>query len=124
MILNALKRLGQVSVEIIRTRLELVSLDIKEAGIRYISILMLGAATFMLLSLGLILGLFLLILIFWPTEPLLVIGIISGSLLISGLVVMIFLILRLKKVPGVFDGIISELDKDIQAIGFSSRSKV
>lgn len=124
MILKALKRFGHSSVEIIRTRLEIMSLDVKEAGIRYISVLMLGAITILLLSLGLILGIFLLIMIFWATEPLLVIGILSGSLLLSGLVILIFLIQRLKKVPGVFDGIISELDKDLEALGMSSRSEI
>jgi len=124
MILKALKRFGHASVEIIRTRLEIMSLDVKEATIRYISVLMLGAITILLLSLGLILGIFLLIIIFWATEPLLVIGILSGSLLLSGLVVLIFLIQRLKKVPGVFDGIISELDKDLEALGLSKRSEI
>jgi uncharacterized membrane protein YqjE len=124
MILQALTRLGQASVEIVRTRLAIISLDVKEAWIRYIAILMLGAITILLLSLGLILGMFSLILTFWPTEPILVVGIISVSLLISGLVILIFLILRLKKVPGVFDGVINELGKDVEALGFRDRSEL
>jgi uncharacterized membrane protein YqjE len=122
MILKALKRLGQTSVEIIRTRLAIASLDVKEAWIRYLSVLMLGAFTFLFLSLGIILGVITLIMMYWETDPVLAIGIISGSLLISGLVVLIFLILGLKKVPGVFDGIITELDKDIEALsGYDRR---
>lgn len=117
MILNALKRVWQSSIEIIRTRLEILSLDVKESEIRLIAILIFGIFTVLLLSLGIILGIFMLIVTYWETEPLLIMGILTAALIIGGLVMLVLLILKLKKGRGLFDGIINELDKDLEALG-------
>ncbi len=117
MILNALKRIWGSSIEIIRTRLEILSLDVKEAEIRFIGILVFGIFTVLLISLGIILGVFMLIVTFWERDPLMIMGILTAALTIGGLVMLILLILKLKKGRGLFDGIIYELDKDLETLG-------
>lgn len=117
MILNALKRIWGSSIEIIRTRLEILSLDVKEAEIRFIGILVFGIFTVLLISLGIILGVFMLIVTFWERDPLMIMGILTSALTIGGLVMLILLILKFKKGRGLFDGIIYELDKDLETLG-------
>lgn len=117
MILKIIRRIWQTSIEIVRTRLEILSIDVKEAEIRLTAILIFGVFTVLLLSLGIVIGVFMLIVTFWETDPLLIMGILSSALTIGGLVMLILLILRLKKGRGLFHGIINELDKDLEAIG-------
>jgi uncharacterized membrane protein YqjE len=117
MLLDSLKGLGNTLLEIIRTRLELLSLDVKEAQIRFVMILMLGAFSFMLLSFGIILGVFWLILIFSGLHQLLVMGILTASLLVFGLIVLLLLVLKLKNGTELFGGTIAELKKDGRLLG-------
>lgn len=121
MLMESLKGLGQTFVEIMRTRMEILSLDVKEARIRFVSILMLGAFTFLLLSFGIILGVFWLITAFWESNRILVMGIITAALLGCGLVLLVLLVWKLRNGPGLFEGTIAELDKDRKALGIRGR---
>ena len=116
MLLESLKGLGQTFVEILRTRMEILSLDVKEDRIRLVSILMLGAFSFLLLSLGIILGVFWLIVTFWEADRLLVMGILTAVLMGCGLILLALLVWRLRSGPGPFEGTIAELNKDREAL--------
>jgi uncharacterized membrane protein YqjE len=115
MLLESLKGLGRTFVEILSDRLETLSLDIKEDRIRFVSLLMLGAFAFFLLSLGIILGVLWLVLTFWNSDRILVIGILTAMFAIAGLVLLFLLVRRLDRLPGAFEGTIAELDKDREA---------
>ena len=110
-----MKGLGRTFVEILSDRLETLSLDIKEDRIRFVSLLMLGAFAFFLLSLGIILGVLWLVLTFWNSDRILVIGILTAMFAIAGLVLLFLLVRRLDRLPGAFEGTIAELDKDREA---------
>jgi uncharacterized membrane protein YqjE len=115
MLLESIKGLGRTFVEILSDRLETLSLDIKEDRIRFVSLLMLGAFTFFLLSLGIILGVLWLVLTFWDSNRILVIGILTAMFAVAGLVLLFLLVRRLDRLPGAFEGTIAELDKDREA---------
>ena len=124
MLLESIKGLGETLVEVMRVKIEILSLDVKESRIRFLSILMLGVFSLLLLSLGIILGIFWLIIAFWESDRLLVMGILSAVLLSGGSVMLAVLIWKLKNGPEPFEGTISELNKDSEAFKLvSERSR-
>lgn len=121
MLLKSLKGLGLTFVEILLTRMEILSLDVKEAKIRFFSVLILGLLAFFFLAFGVILGVFMLIIIFWQTDRLLVMGIIVAALLGCGLILLMILICKLRNGPLLFQGTIAELDRDRETLASGAR---
>jgi uncharacterized membrane protein YqjE len=117
MILESLKRLGRTAVEIVRIRLELLSLDVEEAKLRFLSTLLLGAIAFHGLSLGVVLAAFWLIVAFWDTHRVLVLGLLTGFFLGGGLLALAALSWRAKHGPRLFSATLAELEKDREAMG-------
>ncbi|MGB8931753.1 MAG: phage holin family protein [Anaeromyxobacteraceae bacterium] len=117
MILESLKQLARTAVEIVRTRLELLSLDVEEAKLRLLSILLLGAVAFLCLSLGVVMGAFWLVAAFWETHRMLVLGLLTGGFLGGGVLALAALAWRARKGPRLFAATIAELEKDGEALG-------
>jgi uncharacterized membrane protein YqjE len=123
MILESLKGLGRTFVEILGNRVETLSLDLKEDRIRFVSLLLLGASAFFVLSLGIILVVFFLVLTFWTTNRLMVIGILTAMFLGGGLILLALLVQRVRNMPGPFEGTLSELYKDRDALDVRKKGK-
>jgi uncharacterized membrane protein YqjE len=117
MLIESVKGLGKTFVQILCTRLETLSLDIKEDRIRFVSLLVLGASTVALLTLGVVTGALWIVLAFGEANRVLVVGLLTGIFLTAGLIAMAFMIRRLTTLPGAFEGTIAELDKDREALG-------
>lgn len=117
MLLESIKGLGETLIEVMRIKIEILSLDIKESRIRFISLLMLGVFSLLLLSLGIILGVFWLIIAFWESDRLLIMGVLSGVILFSGMLMLTVFLWKLKHSPEPFESSISELNKDSAALG-------
>jgi uncharacterized membrane protein YqjE len=117
MILDSLKRLARTAVELLRTRLELLSLDVEEAKVRLLSILLLGAIAFFCVSLGLVMGAFWLVVAFWDTHRMLVLGLLTGAFLGGGLLALAVLAWRARRGPRLFSATLAELQKDREALG-------
>lgn len=117
MILDSLKRLARTAVELVRTRLELLSLDVEEAKLRLLSILLLGAIAFVCFSLGLVLAAFWLVVAFWDTHRMLVLGLLTGFFLGGGLLALAALSWRARRGPRLFAATLAELEKDREALG-------
>ena len=115
--LKSVKALTRTLLDILHTRLEILSLDVREMRFRLVSIMMLGACAFLFMTLGLILGSLWLILIFWETDRILVMGILTGALVLGAAIFLAILAWKLKMDPAVFHGSIEELDKDREALG-------
>jgi uncharacterized membrane protein YqjE len=124
MLLDSVRGLGRTIVEILGNRLESLALDVKEDRIRLVSLLMLGAFTFFLISLGIILAVFWIILASWEGSRLLVLGILTGLFACAGGVLLFLLVTRLRNLPGAFDGTIAEFEKDREALGGREARKV
>ena len=123
MILESIKGLGRTFVEILGNRVETLSLDLKEDRIRFVSLLLLGASAFFVLSLGIILVVFFLVLTFWTTNRLMVIGILTAMFLGGGLILLALLVQRVRNMPGPFEGTLSELYKDQDALDVRRKGK-
>lgn len=117
MLFDSLKEFGRTAVELVRTRLELLSLDVEEAKLRLLSILFLGAAAFFCVSLGLVMGAFWLVVAFWDTHRTLVLGLLTGGFLGGGLLALALLAWRARKGPRLFSATLGELEKDREALG-------
>jgi uncharacterized membrane protein YqjE len=117
MVLESLKRLARTAVELLHARLELLSLDVEEAKLRFLSILLTGAVAFVCLSLGAVMGAFWLVVAFWDTHRMLVLGLLTGTFLAGGLLAMAVLVRQAKRGPRFFASTLSELEKDHDALG-------
>ena len=117
MVLDSLKRLARTAVELVQTRLELLSLDVEEAKLRLLSALFVGALAFFFLSMGLAMGAFWLVVAFWDTHRMLVLGLLTGAFLGAGLLAIAVLAWRSKHGPRLFAATLAELEKDRDALG-------
>jgi uncharacterized membrane protein YqjE len=117
MLLESLKRLARTAVGIVHTRLELLSLDVEEAKVRFLSILLFGAVAFLCLSLGLVMGAFWLVVAFWDTHRMLVLGLLTGVFLGGGLLLLVLVAWRARRGPRLFSATLGELEKDSEALG-------
>jgi len=117
MLLQSVMRLGRSFVGILANRVEILALDLKEDRLRFVGLLLLGATAFFVLALGVILGAFFLVFCFWESNRLLVLGILMAIFLIAGAVLFFLLARSLRTMPGPFEGTLSELYKDREALG-------
>ena len=117
MLFDSLKGIGRAFFDIFINRIETLTLDLKEDRYRFVSLLLLGASAFFILTLGIILGVFFLVLTFWESSRLLAIGILMGLFLVAGLFLFAVLVRKIKTLPGPFEGILSEFYKDREALG-------
>ena len=117
MLFDSLKGIGRAFFEILINRVETLSLDLKEDRYRFVSLLLLGASAFFVLALGVVLGVFFIVMAFWASSRLLAIGIIMAVFLSVGLSLFALLVRKIKTLPGPFEGILSEFYKDREALG-------
>lgn len=121
MVLDSLKRLARSAVELVQTRLELLSLDVEEAKLRLLSTLLLGAVAFLFLSLGVVMGALWLVAAYWETHRMLVLGLLTGGFLGAGLLGLAALAWRARAGPRLFSASLAELEKDREALGGGGR---
>jgi uncharacterized membrane protein YqjE len=118
MLLASLRSLAGSLVEALRTRLELLSLDLEEAKLRLLSLLLLGALAFLGLALGTVLAAFWLVAAYWDTpHRLLVMGLLTGAFLGGGLLALLLLGWKARLGPPLFSATIEELRRDRDALG-------
>lgn len=121
MLLDSLRGLARTLVEMVRTRLELLSLDVEEAKLRLLSILLLGAAACFCLGLGVVLAVFWLVAAFWETHRVLVLGLLTGGFLGGGAAALLLLARRARRGPGLFSRTLVELRRDREALAGRER---
>lgn len=115
-LLNSLKNLTLTLIAIIHTRLELISTDLEEGRERFISLLAMAFISLFSLCFGAVLLTILVVVVFWDTHRLLVLGSLTGLFLIVGAVLGAAVVRRLKSMPRMFEASLAELIKDHQEI--------
>ena len=115
-LLNSLKRLTVTLIAIVHTRLELLSTDLEEGRERFISLLAMTFVSLFSLCFGAVLLTILIVVVFWDTHRLLVLGSLTGLFLIAGAVLGAIVIGKLKSMPRMFEASLAELIKDHQEI--------
>lgn len=115
-LLHSLKNLTVTLIAIIHTRLELLSTDLEEGRERFISLLAIAFVSLFSLCFGAVLLTILIVVVFWDTHRLLVLGSLTGLFLIVGTVLGGIVVRRLKSMPRMFEASLAELIKDHQEI--------
>lgn len=115
-LLNSLKRLTVTLIAIVHTRLELLSTDLEEGRERFISLLAMAFVSLFSLCFGAVLLTILIVVVFWDTHRLLVLGSLTGLFLIAGAVLGAIVVGKLKSMPRMFEASLAELIKDHQEI--------
>lgn len=107
---DSIRNLVATSVAIIQTRLEILSTEVEEEKIRIAQLLMFAALSFFFLSLGVVFLALLLVVLFWDTNRVAVLGSLAGIFLAAG--VISWLAYRTKTKSKIFATSISELAQD------------
>lgn len=115
-LLNSLKNLTVTLIAIVHTRLELLSTDLEEGRERFISLLAMAFVSLFSLCFGAVLLTILIVVVFWDTHRLLVLGSLTGLFLVAGAVLGAVVIGKLKSMPRMFEASLTELIKDHQEI--------
>ena len=115
-LLDSLTVLAGSLVSIARTRLELLSIDLEEDRIHLLSVVLLSLAALFSLVVGVVLVAILLVVIFWESHRLLVLGSLAGFFLVTGLVACGFAVRKTKTKPRLFTASLLELFKDNQQL--------
>jgi len=115
-LLDSLTVLAGSLVSIARTRLELLSIDLEEDRIHLLSVVLLSLAALFSLVVGVVLVAILLVVIFWESHRLLVLGSLAGFFLVTGLVACGFALRKAKTKPRLFTASLLELFKDSQQL--------
>ncbi|OIQ88177.1 hypothetical protein GALL_299490 [mine drainage metagenome] len=116
-LLDSLTTLAATLVAIAYTRLDLLSSDLEEDRERLLSLLVMALAALFCLGVGVVLAAILLVVAFWDTHRLLMLGALAGFFLSAGMVACGFAIRKAKTKPKVFAVSLSELFKDRQQLG-------
>jgi uncharacterized membrane protein YqjE len=109
---GSLKRLLATLVELVRTRLELLSNELQAEKERLIEIAAVGALAVFCLSFGAILLTFLLVVLFWDNYRLPVLVILTGLYFLFGLIAALSCRRKLKAQSAILAATLAELAKD------------
>lgn len=119
-LLESLSMLAATLVAIAHTRLELLSTDLEEEREHLLSLLVLALAALFCLGAGVVLVALLLVVVFWDTHRLLVLGLLAAGFLTAGMATWTFVLHKARTKPRLFSASLSELRKDRQRL--ASRS--
>jgi uncharacterized membrane protein YqjE len=111
-LLDSLRRLAATLIETLQTRIELASAEIEEEGAHWASLLLLAAAGFYCLTIGLIFAGMLIIVALWDNYRLWAVGGLTLFFIGSGLVIWLVFRSRYKSRPRFLSATVAELGKD------------
>lgn len=109
---ESLGTLGATLVAIVQTRLDLLSLDLEEERAHLFSLLMLALVALFCLGIGALLVTLLLVVAFWETHRLLVLGSLAGLFLTMGAAAWGYARHKAGTKPRLFAASMAELAKD------------
>jgi uncharacterized membrane protein YqjE len=115
-LLGSLTTLAATLVAITHSRLELLSADLEEEREYLLSQLVLTMAALFCLGVGVVLAIILLVVAFWETHRLMMLGSLAGFFLATGMATWSFAIHKAKSKPRLFAASLSELFKDRQQL--------
>ena len=115
-LLGSLSALAATLVAIAHTRLDLLSTDLEQEREHLFSLLVLALVAVFCLGVGVVLATILLVVAFWDTHRLLVLGGLSGFFLTMSMALWAFALHKARTKPRLFAASLSELFKDRQQL--------
>lgn len=117
---ESLSTLGATLVAIVHTRLELLSVDLEEERQHLFSIMLLSLIAVFLLGIGVVMAAIMLVVVYWDTNRLLVLSILTMLFLFLGIATGIYAVHRARSKPRLFSSSLDELQKDQQQLSSKS----
>jgi len=115
-LLASIKNLTATLIDIVHTRLDLLCTDMEEERQRLVSLLAMAFVSLFCLCVGVVLLAIFIVVMFWDTHRLLVLGLLTGIFMISGVVLWSLAMHSLKTMPRLFAASLAELSKDREQI--------
>lgn len=112
----SLKNLTATLIAIAYTRIDLLCTELEEERQRLLSLFVMTFVSLFCLCVGVVLLAILMVVVFWDTHRLLVLGTLTGVFLLAGAVLCVMALNALKTMPRVFQASLAELAKDHQQI--------
>jgi uncharacterized membrane protein YqjE len=109
---DSLKGLAASLVGIVQTRLDLLSIELEENRERLLSLLVLMLVALFCLGVGVVLAAILIVVVFWDSNRLLVLGLLAGIFLAGGATAWGLVLYKIKTKPRLFAATLNELAKD------------
>lgn len=113
---DSLTRFAVTLVAIMQSRLELFSTDVEEARAHALSLMVMALSALLFLGVGVGLATILLVVAFWDTDRLLVLGALSGVYLAVGVAIAAVALRRARSRYRPFAASLGELHKDRQRL--------
>lgn len=113
---ESLKTLSASLIDIVHTRLELLSTDIAEERAHLTTLLVLGLAALFCLGVGIVLLTILIAVAFWESHRLLALGGLTGFFLAAGAGLIWYAMHKARTRPRLFAASLAELSKDQQQL--------
>lgn len=110
--LESLTTLAATLVAIAHTRLDMLSTDLEEDRLHLLSLLAMALLALFCLGVGLLLATLLLVVAFWDTHRLLMLGSLAGFFLLAGMAACGYAVYEVKTKPKIFAASLLELLKD------------
>ena len=111
-LIRSIQRMLSTLAEIVQTRIELASTELEEERARLQEIAVYGLVAAFFVGIGVVLATFFLIMAFWETHRLQVLGISAAIYLVVGIVSVLVVRNKLKNKPRAFAATLAELQKD------------
>lgn len=121
---ESLRGLIATAIGLVQTRLELLATEIEEERLRLLSILIYGAAAFLLFAAGLVMLAVFVVVMFWDSYRLLVTGGLASLFLAAGIGAWLLVLRRIREGSRLFSGSIAELAQDRQALHARSEGEI
>ena len=109
---GSIKKLATTLVGVLQTRLEIFSTELEEAKLQIGQLLMLGLAAVFCLGLGVVLFTVFLVVLFWDSYRLPVLGVMSGFFLVLGIFAALAMRAKSAENTKMFSSTLAELSKD------------
>lgn len=118
-LLGSLRRLLKTFTEILHTRVDILSTELEEEVFRAQQLFIYALVSVFFLGLGLVLVTLFVVMAFWETNRLYVLGCFAVSYLGLGAITALVVRSRIRTRPRLFSATLSELDKDRESLGSS-----
>jgi uncharacterized membrane protein YqjE len=117
---GSIARLARTALAVLRTRLEILATEIEEERIRFAGLALMVAAIAFCVQMAVLLGVIFLVVLLWESHRLVTLGVLSGTFLVAGVALFLWLRHRLRTRPRMFASTLGELTKDDERIGRGS----
>jgi len=115
-LLASLKNLSATLIAIAYNRIELFSLDLEEKRQELMSLLVMTLISLFCFFIGMVLLAIFILVVFWDTHRLLVLGTLTAVFLVAGTALCVVAMRKLTVMPKVFKNSLAELSKDHQLL--------